>query len=148
MKTTIYLFPLICLSFLLACSKKANDTAKTSHTSEIELKEDSLDLSLKECKNISFGDDQLQVCLDSLSDSRCPMNANCVWAGTAIAWLSFTKNGQKYIVALATLPFDSYKQKMTMAGYTISLINVLPYPYVPSSGPIEPPTKAIIKITY
>ncbi len=144
MKTIIWI---ISLGFLIACSKSATETRKNSDSAKTEPQEASFTLSLRDCKNISFGNDQLVLCLDSLSDSRCPMNANCVWAGTAIARFSFTKNEQVYPIALATLPFASYQQKIIVAGYTITLINVLPYPIVPPGGPIEPPTKAEVRIS-
>ncbi|MBK5271481.1 MAG: hypothetical protein JJE22_10750 [Bacteroidia bacterium] len=147
MKTSISFLSIICLSFLFACSKSSNQTATNSHSNKVEFKEGSVTIPLKECKNISFGSDQLKLCLDSVSDSRCPSNVICVWSGTAIASLSFTKNGQVYPVTLAIPPFGSYQEKIKVAGYTITLLDVTPYPVAPPySIPIEP-TKAEIKIS-
>jgi len=147
MKTSISFLSIICLSLLLSCSKLKSEKTKNTTSNKSEFREQSFTLSLNECKNISFNSDEIRLCLDSLSDSRCPTNATCVWAGTAIARFSFTKNEQTYPIVLATLPFLSYQQKTTVAGYTITLINVLPYPVVPPLGPLEPPTKAEIKIS-
>ena len=60
------------------------------------------------------------------SDSRCPMDAVCVWAGEAIVALSVAKaTGGPEARELSTTPGGS---AITYAGYTISLTGLTPYP--------------------
>lgn len=114
------------LCLFLACSKPANENDQASKNAEWHEKTVTIDLN--QCQNVNFGNDRLRLCLDSVNDSRCPMNADCIWAGTAIAKFTFTKNGQANPVTLAIPAFASYPQQITVAGYTIKLINVFPYP--------------------
>jgi len=125
----------------MGCTKSSNRVDSNSPSGKTELKEETVSLALKGCSSISFNNDHLTLCLDSVSDSRCPLNVVCAWAGTAIATLKFTKNEQVYPVTLAIPEFASYQQKITVAGYTIKLINVTPYPIAPpfpNPSPIEP----------
>jgi hypothetical protein len=131
MKRVFGLISLVSMSLLFACTKPANDHPSDSG----EWKEITLTIDLNECENITFGNDELTLCLDSVADSRCPINANCIWSGTAITRFSFTKNDQSFPVVLATPPFASYQQQVSIAGYTIKLINVLPYPELGPSAP-------------
>jgi hypothetical protein len=138
MKTTICLFSIICLGLLSACSKSFNQSARHSVSSKTGFKKEAITVSLKKCKTIFFGNDPLKLCLDSVSDSRCPANAVCIWSGTAIAHLLFTKNEQVYPVTLAVPAFAPYQEKITLVGYTIKLIKVNPYPVLPPyPTPIE-----------
>ena len=60
------------------------------------------------------------------SDSRCPMDALCVWAGEAIVALSLTAaNGGPETRELKTTPSGSVA---AYADYTISLTALAPYP--------------------
>ena len=59
------------------------------------------------------------------SDSRCPMDAFCVWAGDAIVSVTVSRDGQKVNRDLHTQANGS---EATYSGYTIKLISLAPYP--------------------
>jgi hypothetical protein len=144
MKIIIFLISVISLNLLPACSKQGIHSAK--NPTKGEPKDVSVIVSLKGCKSISFNDDQLKLCVDSISDSRCPSNVVCVWAGTAIVRFTFTNNGNEHPVVLAIPPFESFTQQIKVAGYTLTLINVSPYPVASPGTPVEV-KKAEVKIS-
>ncbi|MFH1401962.1 MAG: hypothetical protein ABIG40_03315 [Parcubacteria group bacterium] len=66
--------------------------------------------------------------LDVLSDSRCPSDAQCIWAGEAIVSLSIQKDNQKN---LSTYEFTSQvgsSDIQNIEGYFLKLVSVNPYP--------------------
>lgn len=68
---------------------------------------------------------QGRICFDSvLTDSRCPVDATCIWAGEAIARFKIEKfDSNPIFVDLHTGTIDTVVQ-----GYNISFIDLLPYP--------------------
>lgn len=66
------------------------------------------------------------VCFDSLiTDSRCPIDAICVWEGFALAKFSLHQNGNVIPFSLATRAFHQYHQYTTINQIKISLQNIL-----------------------
>lgn len=59
------------------------------------------------------------------SDSRCPMDALCVWAGDAIVVLTISGDGQPAARELHTIAGSS---EASYSGYMIKLISLAPYP--------------------
>jgi hypothetical protein len=71
--------------------------------------------------------DGLKVTFDGVrSDSRCPMDALCMWAGDAIitVWLSH-RAGSRVERELHTLPSGS---EASYLAYVIKLVALAPYP--------------------
>jgi hypothetical protein len=65
------------------------------------------------------------ICFDTvLTDSRCPENAECVWAGVAIVRFRFEAYGKE------TRLIDLYAgtNDTIINGYKFSFIDLLPYP--------------------
>jgi hypothetical protein len=116
---------LITICFTIACSKADDGNPVAAKQA---FSEKSLTIGLNKCETFIFNDDKLSLCVDSIADSRCPVNVNCIWGGTAITKFSFTKNGQVNNIALAIPAFASYQQQITIAGYTIQLLDVYPFP--------------------
>ncbi|NNE71695.1 MAG: hypothetical protein HKN29_15225 [Rhodothermales bacterium] len=70
----------------------------------------------------------LQVTFNQiLEDSRCALNANCVWAGQVTVSLEVTYDGSSHEVML-TLGDDPAEATGTVSDLTLSLIHVSPYP--------------------
>jgi hypothetical protein len=71
-----------------------------------------------------------KICYDSLiSESRCPSDVVCVWAGVALVKLSFMQNNITVPFKLSTLGGSYFSPKdTTINGVNIKLVNVLPYP--------------------
>jgi hypothetical protein len=71
--------------------------------------------------------DGLKITFETVrSDSRCPMDVMCVWAGEAIVAVSVkAATGGPETRELSTTPSGS---AITYAGYTISMTALAPYP--------------------
>lgn len=62
-----------------------------------------------------------------VSDSRCPANALCTWAGIAIAKFTFTEGKESYPFMLSVMP-GFPKQDTLIRGYHIEFSDLRPYP--------------------
>lgn len=60
-----------------------------------------------------------------ISDSRCPSDAICVWAGMAVVELSVETEGESPVILLATVGENN---RIIVGGYLFSLGAVNPYP--------------------
>jgi hypothetical protein len=137
MKLLLSIIPATILLMAHSCSKK-----------DVELREGTIEIAVKRCGAGDIGGDNLRLCFDSLiSDSRCPANAMCVWAGSAVAKFSLTKNEQSTSFTLATLKYGNYNEDTVLLGYKIEFVNLSPYPgTVPMPIPADQ-IKAELKIT-
>lgn len=107
-----------------ACKKTAlvngkTTSAKSGETTQVEL---------NACVQKNYEGDNLNLCLETLQDSRCPSNLVCVWAGVAKASFTLTINGAPHNIVLATSKSFDDSTEVTVQHYKISLLNVLPYP--------------------
>ena len=85
----------------------------------------------KDCSEFESKTDHVSVCLDSLiEDSRCPVNAVCIWQGTAIAKFSVTVNDRQQPITLSTFSLPGFPSDTILMGYKIEFVNLLPYPEV------------------
>jgi|SRR5215207_1657187 len=102
------------------------------------------ELTLNGCAQKKFNDETATLCLDAvLSDSRCPKASTCVWAGVAEARFVFKVQGQQHSFALATSALSlHYPTDTVISGYSIRLIDLLPYPGDPAEE-----TRAVVEIT-
>lgn len=137
MKLFLYIIPVSIVVMAHSCSKK-----------DVELKEGMIEIAVKRCGSGAIGGDNVRLCFDSvITDSRCPANAVCVWAGSALARFSLTKNGESTSFHLATLKYGSYNKDTVLFGYKIEFVNLSPYPgTVPTPVPANQ-VKAEIRIT-
>ncbi|RYF70606.1 MAG: hypothetical protein EOO39_15390 [Cytophagaceae bacterium] len=95
------------------------------------------------------------VRVDSLNDSRCPLGANCIWAGSTFVKATLTKDADQKQVRLAlgpdTVPGGSQQKSdsvgviLSGATYKVILRDVTPYPSL--DQPSSPATQAIIEVT-
>jgi hypothetical protein len=67
------------------------------------------------------------------NDSRCPINAVCVWEGDAAVALRFEKNGQATDVTLHTSP-KAGVVSTTVGGAEFRLVGLTPAPVTPSTA--------------
>ena len=124
-----FIFAAILSLFLLvvACSK-TNRTITLTGSGKTE--------RLKPGEETSFGDDKdsIKIRFDSLDDSRCPTNANCVRAGDAITHLTIEAIDQdKQHITLtigetSSFKADTIELEISKKLYRIVLEEVLPYP--------------------
>jgi hypothetical protein len=79
--------------------------------------------------------DGLKVTFDTVqSDSRCPMDAICVWAGDAIVKVALSQSGGSQ--AERDLHTDTGGSQAAYLSYTIKLITLAPHPR--SDRPTKP----------
>lgn len=83
---------------------------------------DTIDLAYKNCLFDFIG--HTTICFDSvITDSRCPANMLCIWAGEAIVRFKITTDNSIKYVDLHTHTIDA-----DVNGYKLSFIDLLPYP--------------------
>lgn len=78
-----------------------------------------LDLKVGACISI---DQELEIGVKQISDSRCPAGCCCIWAGEARVYFTITTNTCKLDTNLVLL------SKLYHQGYIITLQAVNPYP--------------------
>lgn len=112
------LFSVLVLMFvaLLSCDKPVEETQYQFPIIE-----------LNHCGGTIINGQIVQICFDSVRDGRCPINAECVWAGEAIVNLSMKAGGQNQTFKMATLnAIAPFKNDTTILGYRIKLLSLLP----------------------
>jgi len=79
--------------------------------------------------------DGLRVTFNTVpSDSRCPMDAFCIWGGDAIVKVALSQSGSSQ--AERDLHTDAGASQAAYLSYTIKLVTLAPYPR--SDRPIKP----------
>jgi hypothetical protein len=116
-----------CLTLYPSNNFKGIYITESGNSEELELN-DTIEINNKTCKYNS--ENQFFLCLDSiLEDSRCPTGAECFLAGDARIRFHFEKlNGQPVDFILHTDEFATHE--ITIEGYKITLLDLLPYPTV------------------
>lgn len=101
-------------------------------------------IKLEQCYQQASGTETINLCFDGvMSDSRCPINANCVWQGIALVNFTFSANNHSESFTLATNnAMKPYNTDTVLQGYKIQLINLYPYP-----GEVGSEVKAEVKIS-
>jgi hypothetical protein len=87
----------------------------------------------------------LSVKFDSVEqDSRCPINAKCLWAGVAIVNVTVINGeGELKTIQLSTVNYETFNTTETVFGKNIQLMALLPNP---SAGGKPEITKKLIKL--
>jgi hypothetical protein len=86
-----------------------------------------LSLRLEENKKV----DNLSIQLTDITDSRCPVDVQCIWAGEVKATVTFSLNGKSQI---KTLTFSGPEE--SIFGYSVKFVRVTPGPRS-SSTPVD-----------
>ena len=77
-------------------------------------------------------ENNLVLRMDSvLNDSRCPSNVQCVWEGNAEVRFLFTVDSIQTDFVLNTHGGNNFNSDTVISGYSIKLLNLLPYPENP-----------------
>ena len=121
----------MCTILLLASSscKKADPiTGPTTNLAPVKM---------GECGAQMINGNNISICfIELLEDSRCPINAVCFWQGVARARFTFKAKGKEASFDLATLNRIPNRQDTVLFGFKIHLVDLLPYPGAPGSGPV------------
>ena len=95
---------------------------------------DTVDLAFQDTLFLNAGREWLTF--DSLAhDSRCPTGATCVWEGNAKIGLSLFQDDERHAFALNT--HTRYQTDTTLATFSISVLDLTPYPHVDSTYKAE-----------
>ena len=71
-------------------------------------------------------------------DSRCPLGVECIWAGEVTAVVTLIKSrGNALEVNLTKGAVETGREKAKFEGYSIKLIDVMPYPSAKNPGSLE-----------
>lgn len=125
------------LLFLINCNTQKGTKSSTKVDTDENgatkvINKDGEVIYFSEGENKFLKEYQMNVTFKGISeDSRCPKDVNCVWAGVAVA--------QVEVMGTATRPMTlnlasidnkgrNYNTSAEFNGYTISLIDVQPYP--------------------
>ena len=116
---------IFCLTAIYSCKKTTNSILSSNKTIE-----------LGGCVAVTGGSLPI-VCFESIiTDSRCPIGEECIWAGYAAVKLSIKNDaGITQHFSLSTLLYPNYPippNDTTISGYHVKLVNLLPYPGMPS----------------
>ena len=86
-------------------------------------------IPVNKCQSYYQDGEKLTLCLDSIvQDSRCPINAFCIWQGVAVARFTVDTKNNDHVIELATAPLLQYNKDTIVAGFKIELINIAPHP--------------------
>lgn len=122
-------FPAFCVGLamlLVACSK--DDSASYKEPSVVNL-HSRIPVSTSDTATISFD--------EVVSDSRCPANSLCSWAGIAIAQFTM-REGKKELPFMLSIMPGYPKQDTIINGYIIELSDLKPYPGLKEDQPSTP----------
>ncbi len=103
-------------------------------TAGIAKDSDTISVRLGHSKAIDGGKITIKF-LKIVEDSRCPMNARCIWAGNAKIRLSMTKGRSFRSVELNT---GTGVKTVTAYGYTFEIEDLTPWPGAPPEMASEP----------
>ena len=128
----MYLLSFLAITTIAFCSCKKEDNIVIDQNKTI---------ALGNCAFVTAFETPM-ICFDSLiTDSRCPVNAVCIWEGYAAVKLSVViHTGTVQGITLSTLKDATTSippNETVIDGYHIKLLDVTPYPLAGSSVPGE-----------
>ena len=119
MKTTTLILSFFVALFSLKCKKEQSQGSQASLRPN-----DTLTIAMHQTlANTTLG---ISLRMDTvLSDSRCPSNANCIWAGDAAVRFWVKQSQRESVITLHTnlTPRDTF-----LGNYRVRLIKLSPYP--------------------
>jgi len=116
LKTSIWL--LLTALVFTACSNDADTIFSKTIVSGL-----TVSIRIKETLQDKTG--YVRLRMDAVSDSRCPINAMCVWAGNGAVTFTLFVNGNPSILTLNT---TLEPKVISSQGYKVTLLELLPYP--------------------
>ena len=76
-------------------------------------------------------------------DSRCPINAVCVWAGDAKIELTLTRNGEPVVTGILSLSPEN--NEAHLADLVVRLVGLAPAPVTPEPAPRQYVAELVIR---
>jgi hypothetical protein len=92
---------------------------------------DTIDLATGQC--LKNNQKKISICFDRvITDSRCPVDVVCVWAGEAIARFTLRSDNHNPI----SFELHSGTKDTVINGFRFSFLDLLPYPH--TEHPVQP----------
>ncbi|WP_027385884.1 hypothetical protein [Chryseobacterium gregarium] len=114
-----------------ATAEKTTATTGTGTAKSNPMKDEKV-IYFKEGENRFLKEYQMNVTFKGISeDSRCPEGVSCIWAGTAVAQVEVMGTATRPMtLSIATTDNTgrNYSKSAEFNGYTVSLVEVNPYP--------------------
>ena len=114
---TIYINILLTLILFNSCNKEI-----TSDSFPVGLEND---FKMNEVYHST--NNSLEFSITEISDSRCPSDVECIWAGKADVRIN-VESPVEGIVVLSTIETNTDQKIDTLGNYSFQLIGVYPYP--------------------
>lgn len=129
MKKTI-LLALICIA-AISCDKKEDSTPQPDPSP--------INLSYQKATTVRTSGSDLKVELKEVSDSRCPINADCISAGSAKLVLAVSDASNQVNVNFEFKPAAKNEQvfRLGSTDYILTVSEVLPYPQIAVTPKLE-----------
>ena len=127
MASRIYLSLLFILIFSLFTACGQGDTVTRDYPDQVTSHQlgDPFEISKGEIAVIENGKISIKVD-EFMEDSRCPLNAECIWAGQAK--VRFNVNGELVVLTLGEL-IENDKNTFDLGnGLVLKLLDITPYP--------------------
>lgn len=121
----IQLFFMISVLLVSACEKENVDHQLKSGAPGVSLP-DTIEINMMDTLFLEGSVEWISF-TDVPEDSRCPVNAQCVWAGNAITGLKYYDGSMMHELELHTHP--NYKNDTVVRGLYFKLTELLPYPF-------------------
>ena len=105
------------------------------------------DIDVPVGKTVAAGSTGLSVIFDSVEqDSRCAINARCVWGGVGIVNATvINAAGERKSIKLSTINYETFNKVEKVFGKDFELVDLLPKP-VAGSGAKPEITQKLIKL--
>lgn len=139
MKTLLFLLAIWGLLGLVQCSKKDSD--------QVAALDQTIKLQNKQSTTVKAVGTDVQLTVTKISDSRCPSDVTCVWAGQANVNVELRDQAgtlQATDLCLGACQNDSATVVLDAVPYWLTLTAVDPYPV--SSAP-SPTQTAALRLT-
>jgi hypothetical protein len=120
MRLTLSAFFLAVTALLLSCSKEDDNFSQPGTVISLQST-----IGLKHSNSATLRFDEV------VSDTRCPANSLCAWAGIAIAKFTLKEGRKEFPFMLSLMP-GYPKQDTIINGYHIELFDLKPYPGLPT----------------
>jgi hypothetical protein len=140
MKPVFYMAVFVTILSFYSCTKESIKTENFAIDK---------DIAINNCSNFTVNAVNYSICFDAvINESRCPINAICIWEGYATAKFTLTSGSTNHTFSLSTLLSNKsivLQNDTTINGIKIALTKLAPFP-----GELvynQPPYIASLKIT-
>lgn len=127
----IFIFALLCFCSA-ACDNKEQATPQEASQAT--------SISYRQLASVPVPDGSLKVDLKDVSDSRCPINADCIWAGDAKLLFSVSEGSDSTEVTVnftGNVKTDNHTFVLGGQKYILRVSSVLPYPETSASPVLQ-----------